>query len=333
MTESGPEGYILLTGGAGFIGSHFREMFPNQNFVITDINAGRLESNNQYHIAADIRDKVAMRNVFEKFPIHTIIHLAAAHRDFGIEQDEYFSTNVGGAKVLCELAKEFGVLKIVFYSSVAIFGERNLPSDDETVPQPSNDYGWSKLNAEKVFEDWLKESNQRLLIIFRPTLVYGERNIANMYNLIHHVAKGMYFNVGKGANIKSIAYVKNLVEATGFVLQKYNSGEFIFNYSDEPHLTTAEIGNYIAAFLDKSKPKSISLNLLLLLAKPFDVLGKLSGKDLPISSKRVRKYATQTYHQSRRIFDQGFAPKYSSKEGLHRMVEWYKFTKQGNQKK
>jgi len=325
-------GKILITGGAGFIGSHFREMFPEADFIVSDINSTKLDASNPMHFIADIRDENAMRKIFESFPIDAIIHLAAAHKDFGIEQDEYFSTNVDGAKVLCKLATAFNVRKIVFYSSVAIYGERDTPTDDHTPPQPTNDYGKSKLMAEDVLNNWYNQNENRTLIIVRPALVYGERNVANMYRLIDHIKKGLYFNIGEGNNIKSIAYVKNLVAATWYLLNSLDAGKYWFNYSDKPHLTTGEIGNYVAELLGKPKPKSISLNMLLLLAKPFDFLGMVSGKDLPISSHRVRKYASQTYHQADKIFKLGFTPEYSSRDGLKCMVEWYKDNKEEKQR-
>jgi nucleoside-diphosphate-sugar epimerase len=60
------------------------------------------------------------------------------------------------------------------------------------------------------------------------------------------------------------------------------------------------------------------------MAKPFDLVISLTGKDLPISSMRVKKMGTQTFHQAELVFKQGFRPQFNTIEGLQRMVEWYK---------
>jgi nucleoside-diphosphate-sugar epimerase len=208
---------------------------------------------------------------------------------------------------------------------VAVYGDAATPTCDDTEPHPSNDYGLSKLRAEEVLKVWREgDAANRKLLIIRPALVYGEGNLANMYRLIDAIATGRYFNVGAGENIKSIAYVKNLVEATWYLFNRLPNGLFVGNYSDQPHLKTAEIVSVIASQLGKPIPKSIPKNLLMLMAKPFDLVISLTGKDLPISSMRVKKMGTQTFHQAELVFKQGFRPQFNTIEGLQRMVEWYK---------
>jgi nucleoside-diphosphate-sugar epimerase len=67
------------------------------------------------------------------------------------------------------------------------------------------------------------------------------------------------------------------------------------------------------------------------MAKPFDLLIRLTGKDLPISSMRVKKFGTQTYHKSGLILKTGFSPKYSTKDGLRQMVKWYRQDVENNE--
>lgn len=319
-------GKIIITGGSGFIGTHIISMNPDTEFVNVDIRKPKADLNNCISIIADVRNEEQLRPVFEQFNCSCIFHLAAAHKDFGVEQDEYFSVNEGGSALLCRLASEFKIPKIIFYSSVAVYGEREEPTNDYTNPKPTNDYGASKLAAEQVITNWLKADEERTAIILRPALVFGEGNVANMFRLIDQINRGRYFNVGKGDNIKSTAYVKNLAEATMYLYQHQQKGLHVYNYADEPHLRTAEIGLTIASALGKPKPKSVPRSLLLLMAKPFDVLIKLSGRDLPISSMRVKKYGSQTYHKAQQVFAEGFRPRYSTQEGLARMVAWYKET-------
>lgn len=314
---------VLITGGSGFIGTHLIAALDGAFIVNADLVAPASLNNSQY-APADIRDEAAMDLLFGTHKFNCVIHLAAAHKDFGIPEEEYFSVNEGGMKVLCALCTKYNVQKFVFFSSVAVYGTQENSTDETTLPSPDNHYGASKWSAEKVLHQWQHENAERLAIILRPALVFGEGNTANMYRLIDQISKKRYFNVGRGNNVKSIAYVKNVINATLYLLNAKENGLHIYNYADTPHLPTAEIGNNIAKFCGNPSPMSIPFTLLLVMAKPFDVLIKLTGRDLPISSNRVRKFAMQTWHNAPKIVQEGFVAKYSTIEGLNQMVNWYK---------
>ncbi len=145
-----------------------------------------------------------------------------------------------------------------------------------------------------------------------------------MYNLIDQIAKGRYINIGNGSNIKSVAYMENLVEACLFLVNKLSTGVHIYNYADSPHLTTRELTKLIFTALGKRPPRvKIPLSVALLLGQPFDWAIRLTGKNLPISTARIKKFCTTTHHKSDKIFKEGFKPKFTIEEGLHKMVNWY----------
>jgi GlcNAc-P-P-Und epimerase len=101
-------------------------------------------------------------------------------------------------------------------------------------------------------------------------------------------------------------------------------GVAVYNYADEPQLTTRQIANEIAEALGTKIRITIPKPIGILFGLPFDLIIKLTGKNLPISTARIRKLGTQTYHSARKLFDLGFKPKYSTVFGLRRMVEWYR---------
>jgi len=205
-----------------------------------------------------------------------------------------------------------------------IKGQRSEITTEDTPLEPTNPYGESKLAAERVFLNWAKEHSDRNLIIIRPTVVFGPHNRANMYNLIDQIAKGRYINIGNGSNIKSVAYVKNLVEATLFLVNKLSTGVHIYNYADSPHLTTGELTKLIFTALGKHPPRfKVPLPVALLLGQPFDWAIHLTGKNLPISTARIKKFCTTTHHKADKIFKEGFNPKFTIEEGLHKMIKWY----------
>ncbi|HTE29724.1 MAG TPA: NAD(P)-dependent oxidoreductase [Chryseolinea sp.] len=314
---------ILLTGASGFIGSHFYNALAEKNFVNLDLKEPSVVSTAPY-IPGDIRIEADVRRAIQGNDIKTILSLAAKHHDFGIGHDEYFDTNEDGTRVICEAASAYDIKEIVFFSSVAVYGISENISTETMSPLPDSPYGRSKLAGEQVLNQWAAEDPTRKVLIIRPTLVFGSNNMANMRNLIRQIDSGLYFHLGKANNIKSIAYVENVVAATLFLMKRMKPGVAIFNYADEPQLTTREISNIIAQALQKKVRLTIPKTLGVMMGIPFDLIIKLSGKNLPISSSRIKKLGTSTHHSAKKIFADGFKPEYDTIEGLKKMVEWYK---------
>lgn len=319
---------ILLTGGSGFIGGHFHNKIPNGLLINLDLQEPKFDHSGTY-VKGDIRVKEDLERTLNSSKVSTIISLAAKHHDFGIGHDEYFDTNEEGTKVICETASQYNIKEIVFYSSVAVYGLREEKSTEDIEPKPDSAYGASKLAGERVLHDWAAADLERKVLIIRPTLVFGSNNMANMRNLIQQIDSGLYFHLAKANNIKSIAYVENLVDATLFLLNMMKPGVAIYNYADEPQLTTRQIGDIIATELKRKIRLSIPRKLGVLAGIPFDIAIKLTGRNLPISTARIKKLGTQTFHSAEKIFKEGFMPKYSSVDGLKKMVEWYKSEQNG----
>jgi nucleoside-diphosphate-sugar epimerase len=314
---------ILITGGSGFIGSHFHNYLPNQDLINLDLNEPFFRYKSTF-IKGDIRIGEDIRKAIHGKNITTIISLAAKHHDFGVGHDEYFDTNEEGTKILCAVAAEYAIKEIIFYSSVAVYGLRDTISDETLDPRPDSPYGASKLAGETVLKNWAKADASRKVLIIRPTLVFGPNNRANMFNLIRQINSGFYFHLGKADNIKSIAYVENLVNATLFLQKKAATGISIYNYADEPQLTTRQISSIISASLKTKIRFTIPKSIGIMVGLPFDAIIKITGKNLPVSTARIKKLATATHHSAKKIFAAGFKPAYTTEQGLLKMVEWYK---------
>jgi nucleoside-diphosphate-sugar epimerase len=314
---------ILLTGGSGFIGSHFHKFLPNKGLVNLDLNEPSFKSHSTF-VKGDIRIESDVKKAVLSNDIKTIISLAAKHHDFGIGHDEYFDTNEDGTRVICKVATENNVKEIIFYSSVAVYGIRNEVSNEDMEPTPDSPYGASKLAGEKVLKEWAMEDGDRKVVIIRPAVVFGPGNYANMFNLIRQIDSGFYFHLGKADKIKSIAYVENVVQATAFLMSKMDRSVAIYNYADEPQLTTREISDTIAHHLRKKIYLTLPKKLGLLFGVPFDILIKITRKNFPISTARINKLDTSTHHSAAKIFSEGFEPDFSTYQGLMKMVEWYK---------
>jgi GlcNAc-P-P-Und epimerase len=313
----------LITGNAGFIGKYLTSALIHGGHEIRglDIRPRKDVEKGFTQVAGNVIDRDVVREVMAG--IDCIIHLAAEHKDFGISQEEYFRVNVEGTKVLLDVATEKDIKKFIFFSSVAVYGSRQ-PSSDTTVPQPNNHYGASKLKAEEVIREWAQADTRRRVVIIRPTVVFGPRNHANIFRLVKQVSDERFIWVGNGSDIKSVAYVENVVDATVFISSRMDVGMQIYNYADSPHLTTKDIVHIIAAKAGARVPKlKIPWPLAITTASMFDILGKLFGIDFPITSARIRKFNTPTCHRAEKIFALGFRPRFTIEEGLEKMVKWY----------
>jgi nucleoside-diphosphate-sugar epimerase len=130
--------------------------------------------------------------------------------------------------------------------------------------------------------------------------------------------------VGNGDNIKSVAYVENLVDATVFLIDKLKPGVQIFNYSDEPQMTIAQIVDLISEYVPHDVPKTkIPLWFAITFGGIFDVLGKITRHNYPITAARMKKFATATHHKADKIRNIGFEQNIETKIGFQRMMEWY----------
>lgn len=256
--------------------------------------------------------------------VDCVINLAAKHHDFGIAREEYFDTNETGSRVLLDCLTEAGVKKYIFFSTVGVYGNTSGQKDEGCIPTPSGDYGASKLAAENVAVKWQQEDLKRKALIIRPTVVFGEGNTANMYSLIRQIDKGLYFNLGSGDVLKSACYVKNLIDATLFCMERMKPGVSVFNYVDKPDLTVRQMVTVISDALGRRTPAiSLPLWLGMTAALPFDFVSKITNKNLAVSSARVRKIATETKFPAQAIVDSGFSAKFTIEEGLQNMVSWY----------
>ncbi len=315
---------ILVIGNSGFIGTYLSRKLMDSGFEVTgmDIKHPASNKNVSSFVLGDILKTEDILKAADGAEI--IINLAAKHQDFGVSQDEFFSVNVQGTRNILDCAAKLNIKKFIFYSTVAVYGNVKIQSSEETTPNPVSNYGASKLAAEKVIYDWIAQDQNRQTIILRPTVVFGPGNYANMYNLIDKIYKRRFILVGKCDNIKSVAYVENLVDATVFMLGRLKPGIEICNYSDYPQLNSEQIVKTIAPYLNCNIPAfKLPLKPVLITASVFDILGKITGYNFPITANRIKKFNTATNHNSDKIREFGFQAKISISEGLKKMTQWY----------
>lgn len=310
---------VSILGGAGFVGSSVSRRLSHQqrSFSIYDLVLPKNFSEKAK--IADIRRKSDLDDTLTG---KSVLNLAAVHRDDVSDPKEYYSTNVEGARVLCEACEEKGINKIVFTSSVAVYGFAPPGTGEEGAVDPFNEYGRTKALAEDVYREWReKDPENRSLIIVRPTVVFGEGNRGNVYNLLNQINSGAFAMIGNGKNKKSMAYVENL---SAFLVKCIESDEkyAVYNYVDTPDFTMNELVSLVRGKLRGRPSVGIRIPKFIGLMAGYmaDVLAKL-GVNLPISSIRVKKFCASSEFSSAKKELDGFEAPFTLREGLDRTLE------------
>ena len=312
---------INIIGGSGFIGKNIQDKLieENINFCILDQRKGS-ETKDIFFKKCDVTNKDDLNNSIDENSI--LINLAAEHKDNVFPISKYYEVNVEGAKNICQAAESKNVKQIIFTSTVAVYGFAEDYTDENGKINPFNDYGKSKFEAEKVYENWQKKDPEnRSLVIIRPTAVFGEENRGNVFNLLKQIDSKNFIMIGDGNNKKSIAYVRNVADFIIFAM-KFNSGIHIYNYIDKPDLTMNELVSLaqnelsIKPFLKFKLPYFIAIFIGIL----FDLLSKILSKEMIVSSIRIKKFCSNSLFNSS-ISSTGFIPRHNLQDALKKTIK------------
>lgn len=252
-----------------------------------------------------------------------IINLAAEHKDDVQPRSLYDEVNVQGARNISNIAREKNIKKIIFTSSVAIYGFAKLGTDEFGEINPFNDYGRTKWEAEQIYKTWQAEDpKNRTLVIIRPTVVFGERNRGNVFNLLKQIASGKFVMVGDGQNRKSMAYVENVAAFIEHSLN-FRPGVHIYNYIDKPDFTMNSLVGRVNKILGRSEKNNVRLPYFfgLAIGNFFDFIAFITRKKLAISSIRVKKFCANSVYESA-ISKTGFIPPVPMLDAIERTVRY-----------
>jgi len=258
---------ILVTGGAGYIGSHTVLQLleaGNQVIVLDNLCNSSQESLNRVEeltgkktifVQGDIRDHTILELLFSKHKINAVIHFAGLKAvGESVEKPlNYYNNNVYGTLALCEAMKKFGVKNLVFSSSATVYGDPvELPlREDMPTGQPTNPYGMSKLMVELVLRDLYKSDNDwniALLRYFNPAGAHPSGRIGedpngipnNLMPFITQVATGkreqlsIYgndYDTPDGTGVRDYIHVEDLAAGHLKALDKLYTGPGIVTYN------------------------------------------------------------------------------------------------------
>ena len=307
-----------IIGGSGFVGTRLMESFEKGSFQNLDKNNSVFfPTQSQY---CDIRELESI-NIDPSTDV--VVLLAAEHRDDVSPISLYYDVNVAGTKNVLKKMDEIGIKNLVFTSSVAVYGLNKINPKEEHLIDPFNHYGKSKWEAERVIKEWYEKNPQdKSVTIIRPTVIFGERNRGNVYNLLKQISSGKFLMIGKGQNKKSMAYVGNIVAFIKNRVEKIEQGYHLYNYADKPDFTMSKLATVIESKMNLSIPKTrIPFWLGMLGGYTFDLLATLTRKKLTVSSVRVKKFCATTQFDSTKAHSVFKAP-HTLEEGINKTLEF-----------
>lgn len=314
---------IALIGASGFVGTRLIDLLSKEPDKYSLKNIDLLPSHffNDITTIGDVREQDQMDKELKGYDL--VILLAAQHRDDVTPISLYYDTNVGGMEVTLKAMEKNGIKRLIFFSSVAVYGLNKMNPDENHQADPFNHYGKSKWQAEQVLQKWYKAHHDWNIDIVRPTVIFGERNRGNVYNLLKQISSGKFLMVGKGENKKSMAYVGNIVAFVKFLIENVKVGYNVFNYIDKPDNNMNQLVAQVSKVLNKHIPAThFPYWLGMLGGYGFDILAKLTGKKMTVSSVRVKKFCATTEFDATKAHSSGFKPPYTLDEGLARTLEF-----------
>lgn len=320
---------IVLVGGSGFVGTRLSDRLSRSGSEFYIVDKALSLSYPTISKQADVCSVEQLSDTIE--PGAVIINLAAEHRDDVRPKSRYDDVNVQGARNICQAAREKGISKIIFTSSVAVYGFAPPNTGEDGEIAPFNDYGRTKYEAELIYREWQEEKpEERSLVIVRPTVVFGEGNRGNVYNLLRQIASGRFVMFGRGDNRKSMAYVENVAAFLEHCLT-FGAGVHLYNYIDKPDFDMNTLVSETRKALFGKKGVGMRLPALLgmVIGYAADIVTGITGKTLPVSSIRVKKFLGSTQFDTS-VSQTGFIAPVSLEEGLGRTLR-YEFLEDNSQ--
>jgi len=303
---------ILVTGGAGFIGSHVTEELVNRGHQVTvldDLSGGFLDNvdDGATFIQGSINDVALVNDLFAQTGFDYVFHLAAYAAEglsHFIKRFNYHNNLIGSVNLI-NASINNGVKCFVFTSSIAVYGSSpELPMTEETPAHPEDSYGIAKLAVEQE----LKASKEMFgldYIVFRPHNVYGERqNIGDKYRnvvgiFMNQILQGQPLTLfGDGNQTRAFSYIGDIAPIIAESIDVPEAYNQIFNIGADQPYSVNELANSIV------KAMGVVPNMV----------------HLPARNEVVDAYSA--HQKIAGVF--GERTLFTLDEGLHRMATWVK---------
>lgn len=335
---------VLITGAAGFIGSHVAELFCNNGIdtgclVRNGSNLENLKGLPARMEYGDIEDYDRLAEVLKGYSC--VIHIAAYARDWG-SYERFFRTNTEGTMNVLKACSANGISDIIITSSCSVYGEEDCPGiKDENSPNNShypyfadrifksalNYYRDTKAEGKLRAMEYAKEKGMNLTVI-EPVWVYGEREFnTGFYEYLKTAKSGIPFLPGSVRNKFHTVYVKDLARAYFTAYSKKLKGvqSFIIGSREVEYMD--RIYSLFCSKAGIKKPGNLPKALVYPLGFSAELAYTLLGlKNPPLLTRgRVNMFYDNIEYSTKRAAEVlGFKSEFSLEEGIEKTVKWYK---------
>lgn len=319
---------ILITGGSGFIGRALAKKLVSQGFGVRsfDLKPPSKALEGVETVLGDLHGeelKPALQGC------DAVVHLAAVVQTHG-PRSLFERVNVEGTRRVAELAKEQGVPRCVFSSSVAVFdfaiGYDN--ADEETPTGGSlGHYGQSKLKAERILRA-LRDDRFSATIIRPGLLPYGPNDRAGSFALLQSIEKQQPMLINGGHAVLSTSYIENLADGLALCSTHPAARNETFHLVDDGAPTWLQLVTTAAEMLGvnpntKNTPRWLALTAANACEATWKLLRKMSAP--PVSRYAVDLVSRPLHFSSEKAKDRlGYQPRIELEEGLRRSIDWYR---------
>lgn len=250
---------VLVTGGAGFIGSHLTDRLLQNGYstiVFDNLLSGRIDNlkeafkNPDFTFKQiDLCRKDDLFKAMEGFNFDIVFHFAAnSDISKGIENSDidFNNTFLSSYNVLLAM-KKYGIKKFVFASSSAVFGERKDSASEDSAIAPISNYGAAKAASEAFISSFCESCNIQSLILRFPNVIGERASHGVIYDFIRKLNKNPYelTVLGNGKQAKPYLYVQELIDAVLFILKNTDEKIGYYNIAPESQVLVSHIAEIV----------------------------------------------------------------------------------------
>jgi nucleoside-diphosphate-sugar epimerase len=306
----------LVTGATGAVGPRLLEALHDAGWSIRVLarhpDLAALPVPGVELVRGEVNDAAAAGRAVQE--VNTVFHLAGLLHVVNPPaslQAEYERVNVGGTATLVEAARDAGVRRLVFFSTIAVYGPyRGRPFREEDPCEPESDYGRTKLEAERVVLGARRADGGPIGVVLRLAAVYGPGIKGNYARLVRALARRRFVGVGPGENRRALVHDRDVASAAILAAEHDAAAGKVYNVADgQPHRLRDIVGA-ISAGLGQTPPRwHVPLGLARGLAAAVEKGASVVSMTPPVRTVTIDKYVEDIVVDAERIRRElGFVP-------------------------
>lgn len=321
--------HVLVTGATGTIGPRVTRVFHESGYRIRTLSLDPPEPG-LFPETVEVRtgDVTNRHEVGSAIKgVDVVVHLAALLHIVNPPphlKEKYEKINVGGTASVVEAAKLSEVKRVVFFSTISVYGSnRDLVLDEGVAPQPDTFYAQTKLAAERIVLGARGADGQALGTVLRLAAVYGPRIKGNYERLLKALSQRRFIPIGHGLNRRTLVYDLDVARAAILAAEHPEASGKIYNVSDGQLHTLKEIIETICEALGRTPPRiSLPAGPVRSAAGILERAVRFLGMAPFISRATIDKYTEDVAVDSQRIQKElGFVPKFDLTSGWLETVQ------------